>query len=86
MNWYNNLKIRTKLIGGFLVVAFIALALGSFGVHNIRKIDNLDIKLYETMTVPLGEMAIIVESYQRMRGNVKDILLTDDPLPWWRKR
>ncbi|NSW92299.1 MAG: methyl-accepting chemotaxis protein [Firmicutes bacterium] len=79
MNWYNNLKIRTKLISGFLVVAFIALALGIFGVYNIRKIDNLDTKLYETMTVPLGEMAIIVESYQRMRANVKDILLTDDP-------
>lgn len=79
MNWYNNMKTRTKLISGFLVIAFITLALGIFGVYGIIKIDNLDTKLYETMTVPLGEMVIIAESYQRMRGNVKDILLTNDP-------
>ena len=79
MNWYNNMKIRTKLISGFLVIAFIALAVGSFGVYNIRKIDELDTKLYETMTVPLSEMVIITESYQGMQGNVKDILLTNDP-------
>jgi len=79
MNWYNNIQTRTKLISSFLVIAFITLALGIFGVYSIRKIEQLDIKHYETMTVPLSEMVIIVESYQKMRGNVKDILLIDNP-------
>ncbi|KUO77023.1 MAG: chemotaxis protein [Clostridia bacterium BRH_c25] len=76
MRWYYNMKIGVKLIIGFLIVAFIAGAIGAVGVINIRNIDALDTKLYETMTVPLGEMVIIAESYQRMRGNVKDILLS----------
>ena len=31
------------------------------------------------MTVPLGEMTTIIEAYQRMRGNVKDVLLSTTP-------
>lgn len=76
MKWFYNMKIGVKLIAGFLIVALIAGAIGVMGVINIRHIDELDTKLYETMTVPLGEMVIIVESYQRMRGNMKDILLS----------
>lgn len=55
MKWFYNMKIGTKLIIGFLMVAFIAGAIGVGGVYNIIKIDRLDTKLYETMTVPLGE-------------------------------
>lgn len=76
MKWYYNMKIGVKLILSFLIVACIAGAIGVIGVINIRDIDNLDSKLYETMTVPLGELVVIVESYQRMRGNVKDIILS----------
>ncbi|KPU46352.1 methyl-accepting chemotaxis protein McpB [Oxobacter pfennigii] len=80
MKLYNNFKIRTKLISGFLIVAFITLILGSIGLYNIKTISNLDTKMYETITVPLSEMVVFAESYQRMRGNMKDILLTDDPV------
>ena len=33
-----------RLISSFLVMVFITLALGSFGVYNIRKIDSFDTK------------------------------------------
>lgn len=88
MKWYYNMKIGVKLIVGFLIVALIAGAIGIVGVVNIRNIDALDTKLYETMTVPLGEMVIIAESYQRMRGNVKDIILstTDEQITEYENR
>jgi methyl-accepting chemotaxis protein len=76
MRWFYNLKIATKLITGFIVVALIAGAVGFTGISNIKKIESLDTKLYEMMTVPLGEMVNYVEAYQRMRGNVKDIILS----------
>lgn len=76
MKWYYNMKIGVKLIIGFLIVSFIAGAIGIVGVLNIKNINNLDTKLYETVTVPLGEMVLFVEAYHRMRGNVKDILLS----------
>lgn len=78
MYWFNNLKIRTKLISAFFSVAFIALALGCLGVYHIKKIDALDTRLYETMTLPLGDLVIIVDLYQGMSNHAKDILLTDD--------
>ncbi len=78
MKWYYNMKIGVKLVIAFLVVACIAGIIGVIGVINIKNIDELDTKLYEQMTVPLGEMIIVAEAYQKMRGNVKDIILAAD--------
>jgi methyl-accepting chemotaxis protein len=79
MKWYINLKVGVKLIIGFTLVAIIAGIIGIVGAVNIKTIDDADTALYETMTVPLGEMVLIVEAYQRLRGNVKDILLAETP-------
>lgn len=77
MKLYRNLKIGTKMILGYLIVALLAGAIGVLGIVNIRTIDEADTYLYTNMTVPLGEMVIIAESFQRMRGNVKDIMLAE---------
>lgn len=76
MNLYRNLKIGTKMILGFVIVAMIAGGIGVMGVINIKSISDKDTFLYEQMTVPLGQMIVITESFQRMRGNVKDMLLS----------
>lgn len=76
MKWYKNMNIGGKLILGFVVVAMIAGAIGIVGISNIYTIDDADTYLYEQMTVPLGDMIIIAESFQRMRGNVKDVILS----------
>lgn len=78
MRWHRNMKIGNKIVGGFLIVALVAGIIGGLGIRNIWKIDNLDTELYETMTVPLGEMIAITESYHAMRGNAKDALLAED--------
>lgn len=75
MNWYSNLKLGTKMILGFLIVALIAGGIGVMGIINIREVDRNDAFLYEQVTVPLGEMIFIAESFQRMRGNLKDIVM-----------
>lgn len=77
MKWYKNMKIGSKLILGFILVAIIAGAIGIVGIMNIYTIDEADTYLYEEMTVPLGDMIIIAESFQRMRGNVKDVILSE---------
>lgn len=77
MSWFKNLKVGVKLILGFLIVALVAGGIGLVGVLNIREIDRLDTQLYEKMTVPLGNMILVAESFQRYRGNVKDIILAE---------
>jgi methyl-accepting chemotaxis protein len=75
MKWFNNLKIGTKIIAGFLLVALMAGAIGAVGIYGITTIAELDENMYKTMTDPLSDMVIIADSFQRLRGNVKDILL-----------
>ncbi|MCR3921143.1 MAG: methyl-accepting chemotaxis protein [Firmicutes bacterium] len=70
MRWYYNMKVGTKLTAGFLFIALFALAVGLIGIINIQVVDDLDTELYETMTVPLGEMIYIAESFQALRTEI----------------
>jgi len=72
MQWYYNLKIRTKLLSGFAVIAFIAVAIGVLGIQSIRTIDNADTFLYEKTAVPLGLVGKISNNFQRIRINMRD--------------
>jgi len=74
MNW----KIGAKLIAAFLLVAVIAAVIGSVGIVKIRQIDSADVKLYEKITVPLGDLAFMSVSFQRARINLRDITGSTD--------
>ena len=77
MNWIRNLRIGTKLISAFVIVALIAGVIGAVGLSGINHVKELDYKMYETMTVPLGEMVLIAESFQIVRASIKSIVLAD---------
>jgi methyl-accepting chemotaxis protein len=78
MQWFNNLKIGTKLISGFISVALIAGVIGFIGIKEIRVIDDADTKLYEKVTMPLGEVADIAISFQRVRINLLEMVDSTD--------
>lgn len=78
MKWFYDLKIGIKLITSFTIVALIAGAIGILGVVNINKINNLDTELYKKMTVPLGEMVTITESYKTIRTSVLEVIMADN--------
>jgi methyl-accepting chemotaxis protein len=78
MDAFNNLKIGSKLIVAFLLVAAIAAVVGAVGIVKIRQINAADTKLYEKMTVPLGDLAYMSISFQRARINLQDFLETKD--------
>ncbi|MBC3796148.1 methyl-accepting chemotaxis protein [Acetobacterium tundrae] len=73
MNWFNNLKIGTKLIFSFLLVALIAGGIGILGVVNITTVDKQDTYLYQKMTVPLGELIYLVESFSEINSSIDDV-------------
>ena len=70
-----NLKLSTKLLGGFIVVALISGFIGYFGITKIIQINNLDIALYEVNTQPLGDIGNISTDFQRTRVNIRDIII-----------
>ena len=69
MNWYNNLDLKKKLLGGFTLVALIAGVVGAVGITKIKQLDDADTALYEQNTQPLGHLTGIVNEFQKIRVN-----------------
>jgi len=74
-----NLKLGTKLMVSYVLVALIAGIIGLFGVTKIRQIDSADTKLYEKMLLPLSDLAGISIDFQRVRVNLRDATDAKDP-------
>ena len=79
MSWFNNMTLKGKLLAGFISVAIIAGVIGGFGIYNLQNMEEGDAKLFEQITVPLGEIAEISTLFQRIRVNARDIITADTP-------
>lgn len=79
MKWFYNLKIKTKLLTGFILVACVVGMVGYVGITNIKALEESDTELYENVTVPLAEAADMGIAFQRMRINIRDMIIANDP-------
>jgi len=79
MKIFNNLKLKVKILSGFLIMAIIVSVIGVIGMINLNTVDKNDTKLYENMTVPMDNLYNMVEAYQRIRGNLRDMILSSTP-------
>jgi methyl-accepting chemotaxis protein len=70
MQWFINLKIGTKLISGFVIVALIAVVIGVIGIQKIQTINDADTKLYEKITVPTAQLLTISTDFQKIRVGI----------------
>lgn len=71
---FEKMKIRYKLLTGFLLLAIIASVLGVFGIIQMKKIILADTKLYQTIAVPLGYTTHISTNFQLIRVSLRDAL------------
>jgi methyl-accepting chemotaxis protein len=79
MQWFNNLKIMSKLMTGFILVALLAGLTGYIGIRQMKQIDDSDTLLYEKMTVPIATLQDITDNFQRLRINLLSLTLADTP-------
>ena len=79
MKWFLNMKIGTKMITGFLVIALLSAAMGVFALINIRALQTSDTELHQNMLVPTEQMASINQNFLRQRVQIRQALLSDDP-------
>jgi methyl-accepting chemotaxis protein len=73
-----NIKIGTKLIGGFTVVALIAVVIGITGILCLRSLAGANVDLYEKATVPEGQLIGMTASLQGLRVALRDIIISPD--------
>lgn len=78
MKWFINMKIGTKLIVGFLIVAIIAGVVGVIGITNINTISNNSMQLYTQNTLGLDYMGNASVYFQRIRFNSVKMNLVED--------
>ncbi|MCL6635015.1 MAG: methyl-accepting chemotaxis protein [Peptococcaceae bacterium] len=79
MGWFYNLRLRTKLLSSFIIVALIAGTIGWVGITNTHKIAVLDKRMYEQMTEPLSQLTYISTCFQRIRVNVRNLIEAGTP-------
>lgn len=77
MDWFYNMKIGTKLLSGFILVALIAGVIGWVGISNMREIAAKDTMMYEQSLVPIAQLGKISTAFQRVRVNLAKVLLTN---------
>ena len=78
MKLFNNLKIGTKMLTGFFMVAIIATIIGVMGIISLNTMDKKDTEMYLKMTVPMSNLYNMTEEFQKMRANVRDIILSSN--------
>ncbi|BEH10714.1 MULTISPECIES: methyl-accepting chemotaxis protein [Geobacter] len=75
MTWFYNLKIASKLVFGFVMVALIACVIGVIGITKIRQIEKADTEMYELNAKPMGPILATAVAFQRIRVNYREIAL-----------
>ncbi|MDZ4122809.1 MAG: methyl-accepting chemotaxis protein [Hydrogenophaga sp.] len=75
MNGFNNAKVATKLIGGFLVVAAIGAVIGISGILKTAQISDLASQMYDRETVGLRHVAEANMHLLAVGRNVRSAIL-----------
>lgn len=78
MKWYNNMKISTKLIIGFIVISIITVAVGSYGMLNLTKLNNTNNLIYEKGNKTLINMEKVENNTLLIRLDIINILTSKD--------
>jgi two-component system, sensor histidine kinase and response regulator len=75
----SNLPLRTRLIGGFLLIAMVAGAIGVVGIVDLGSMRQADEKLYRAHTAPLPELAHLSLAFDKQRVALRDFLACQNP-------
>ena len=69
-----NTRLRTRLVGGFLLMAAIAASIGIMGITHLRAMRRADFQLYQRSTAPLPVIADISVTFLKIRIALEDLL------------
>ena len=72
MNWYRDLKIASKLIAGFGLVALLAGVVGFIGYTRINALSDASSFLYEKATLPLKHLGEMNGDFRGQRADYFD--------------
>jgi methyl-accepting chemotaxis protein len=71
-----NMKLGSKMIGGFLVVAGIAASIGITGIFSLKKLDTVSAALFQSSAEPLSYVITMTANFQQEQTNLRNLVLT----------
>ncbi|MDR0293264.1 MAG: response regulator [Oscillospiraceae bacterium] len=75
-----HLKVRTKLMAGFLIVTALCVVVGAVGIIGMNRIKTAGDSIYVTHMSALPDIAKAIEYLERMRIQLQNLILADgDP-------
>ena len=75
MSWFKNLKVKAKLLTGFLLVVVMAVVIGVVGIYGIKTMDDVSETMYADQALPLGDLAEATEYFQRLRVQTRNAII-----------
>ncbi|WP_242852613.1 methyl-accepting chemotaxis protein [Acetobacterium bakii] len=72
------MKIGTKLMVSFIIIATIIGIVGVMGMVNIKALEQSDSELYEHITIPIREAGQISTEFQTLRVSLRDMIIATD--------
>lgn len=70
LKWFNNLKIASKLIPMFILVAIFTGIVGGIGIYNMEKLNNNAKSMYEYNLKSIESLNKIKQNYLAIRSNL----------------
>lgn len=78
MKWYDNIRISSKILIGFVVIIFISAVSSAFGILNLSKINNSNTETYNKMLVPTSQLVSMTDDFGTMRARLRDVIIETD--------
>jgi methyl-accepting chemotaxis protein len=78
MRWFYHLRIGTKLISAFLIMAIILGAVGLFGILNLSTMNKSQDDMYANNLIPVSEIQSALVNYNRMRIAIRDVYMAEN--------
>ena len=79
MNWFNDLRIRTKMIGGFFIVIVLTLIVGITGIRSSAQINDMLNNMYDNNLVPIAYIANANMQAIYQNRSLYDYVIETDP-------
>lgn len=79
MKWFKNLKIGTKLLSSFSIVALLAGIIGYMGINKLNVMSAAGTTLYESHTKPLVDVGKISSEFLKMRADIRGLYVYTAP-------
>ena len=79
MKWFYNMKIRTKLLAGFMLVTVLVGIIGYVGITNIKALDASSTNLYEHVTLPTSASGDMGIEFGKINSYIRDMIIANDP-------